>query len=216
MGAVYIVDQLSTSKQRAMKVMAPSLATSKKARQRFVLEAQVGGKIESDHVVEVVTAGIDDDGGLPYLVMELLRGQDLAQKLRSEKRIGPKDTMDIMAQVAHALEAAHVQQIVHRDIKPQNIFIAKSRRQGVASTVKILDFGIAKLVAEESLEGTQAVGTPLFMAPEQTTRWGQHQLRYGHLATRTADLPHADRQTLLAGLSRRHWRVDAGSPHRAA
>jgi formylglycine-generating enzyme required for sulfatase activity/tRNA A-37 threonylcarbamoyl transferase component Bud32 len=174
MGAVYIADQISTGKQRALKVMAPELAIDPGTRDRFVLEARAASKIESDHVVEVVTAGVDEDSGAPYLVMELLRGEELAD---AAARIGPLplgDVAEVMSQVGHALEQAHLQGIVHRDLKPENIFLASSRRRDVAFTAKILDFGIAKLVEDSRQKtGTQPLGTPLFMAPEQTDRRGR-------------------------------------------
>src|SRR6185295_17756315 len=81
MGAVYIVDQLSTGRQRALKVLAPELATDPGIRERFVLEARAASRIESDHVVEIVTAGVDEETGSPFLVMELLRGEELADAL---------------------------------------------------------------------------------------------------------------------------------------
>jgi formylglycine-generating enzyme required for sulfatase activity/tRNA A-37 threonylcarbamoyl transferase component Bud32 len=173
MGSVYIAEQLSTGKQRAVKVMSPELAANDKARERFVLEARVGAKIESDHVVEVVTAGIDDDTGMPYLVMELLKGEELGDRLKREGKLPLGEVVEILKQAGHALEAAHKLGIVHRDIKPENLFLVQARREGVPFTVKILDFGIAKLVAERTHEGTQAIGTPLFMAPEQTERGGK-------------------------------------------
>ncbi len=172
MGSVYVVEQLSTGKQRALKVMSLELANNDRARERFVLEARVGANIESDHVVEVVTAGIDEETGAPYLVMELLRGEELADKIVREGRLELAQVAEILKQAGHALGQAHAQGVVHRDIKPENLFIAESRREGVPFTVKILDFGIAKLVAERTQEGTQPIGTPLFMAPEQTDRRG--------------------------------------------
>ncbi len=173
MGAVYIVDQLSTGKQRALKVMAPELASDPATRERFVLEARAGSKIDSDHVVEVVTAGVDEETGSPFLVMELLKGEELADCL---ERVGPLplgDVAEIFQQVGHALEQAHAQGIVHRDLKPENIFLAVSRRRESNFTAKILDFGIAKLVADSQKTGTQPLGSPLFMSPEQTDRKGR-------------------------------------------
>ena len=172
MGSVYIVLQRSTGKQRAMKLMSMELAGNDKARERFVLEARVGAKIESDHVVEVVTAGIDEGSGSPYLVMELLKGEELADMAHRSGPMPLPHVAEILKQAGHALGKAHQHGIVHRDIKPENLFIAESRREGVPFTVKILDFGIAKLVAERTNDGTQPVGTPLFMAPEQTDRRG--------------------------------------------
>src|SRR3954468_3661349 len=127
MGAVYIADQLSTGKQRALKVMAPELAMDAGTRERFVLEARAGSKIESDHVVEVVTAGVDEETGAPFLVMELLRGEELAD---AAARLGPLplgDVAEVLSQIGHALEMARLQGIVHRDLKLENIFLASSR-----------------------------------------------------------------------------------------
>src|SRR6185437_15769702 len=144
------------------KVMAPELATDPATRERFVLEARAASKIESDHVVEIVTAGVDDETGAPFLVMELLKGEELAD---AAARLGPLplgDVAEVLAQIGHALEQAHAQGIVHRDLKPENIFLATSRRRDVAFTAKILDFGIAKLVEDSRQKtGTQPLGTPL-------------------------------------------------------
>jgi eukaryotic-like serine/threonine-protein kinase len=174
MGAVYIAHQISTGKQRALKVMAAELAVDPATRERFVLEARAGSRIESDHVVEVVTAGVDEETGAPFLVMELLKGEELAD---AAARLGPLplgDVAEVLSQIGHALEQAHAQGIVHRDLKPENVFLATSRRRDVAFTAKILDFGIAKLVEDSRQKtGTQPLGTPLFMAPEQTDRRGR-------------------------------------------
>ncbi|MFO0618171.1 MAG: bifunctional serine/threonine-protein kinase/formylglycine-generating enzyme family protein [Polyangiaceae bacterium] len=174
MGAVYIVDQLSTGKQRALKVMAPEIAQDPAVRERFILEARAASRIESDHVVEIVTAGIDDETHNLYLVMELLRGEELEDALIRMGPIPIADVAEVMSQLGHALEQAHKQGIVHRDLKPENIFLAVSKRKDVPFTVKILDFGIAKLV-EGGMQktGTQALGSPLYMAPEQTDRRGR-------------------------------------------
>ena len=174
MGAVYIADQLSTGKQRALKVMAPELATDPAIRDRFVFEARAASSIESDHVVEIVTAGVDEETGAPFLVMELLKGEELADALA---RVGPLplgDVAQVLSEMGHALELAHLQGIVHRDLKLENVFLASSRRRDGSFTTKILDFGIAKLVEEgRQKTGTQPLGTPLFMAPEQTDRRGR-------------------------------------------
>jgi formylglycine-generating enzyme required for sulfatase activity/tRNA A-37 threonylcarbamoyl transferase component Bud32 len=174
MGAVYVADQLSTGKQRALKVMAPELAMDPSIRERFVLEARAAAQIESDHVVEVVTAGVDEETGAPFLVMELLKGEELAD---AALRVGPLplgDVADVLAHIGHALEQAHAHGIVHRDLKPENVFIASSRRRDGSFTAKVLDFGIAKLVADSRQKtGTQPLGSPLFMSPEQTDRKGR-------------------------------------------
>jgi serine/threonine protein kinase len=174
MGAVYIAEQLSTGRQRALKLMVPELVDNPEIRDRFVREAKIAANIESDHVVETVTAGLDEETGAPYLVMELLRGEELADAVA---RIGPitvADVVELYSQIGHALEQAHAQGLVHRDLKPENIFLAASKRREVPYTAKILDFGIAKLVADGMQKtGTQPLGSPLYMAPEQTDRKGR-------------------------------------------
>jgi serine/threonine-protein kinase len=170
MGAVYVARQISTGKRRALKIMQPDLVADAKARERFTLEARIASRIESEHVVEVVAAGIDDRTGTPWLAMELLEGQDLASLVRTRGRLPPAEVLDVFRQLGHALAAAHRQGIVHRDIKPENVFIARSKRVDAPQLVKVLDFGIAKLTQERQLGGshrTAAVGTPLWMAPEQ-------------------------------------------------
>src|ERR1700722_11023827 len=175
MGAVYIVEQLSTGKQRALKVMARELATDPSIRERFVLEARAASRIESDHVVEIVTAGVDEESGAPFLVMELLRGEELGDAVTRLGHLLLGDVAAILAKIGHALERAHANGIVHRDLKLENIFLATSKRRDANFTAKILDFGIAKLVADSRQQdaGTQPLGTPLFMPPEQTDRRGR-------------------------------------------
>ena len=114
MGAVYVADQLSTGKQRALKVMAAYLASDPATRDRFVLEARAASAIESDHVVEIVTAGVDDESGSPYLVMELLRGEDLSEAVQRMGKLSLGDVDEILSQVGHALAQAHANGIVHR------------------------------------------------------------------------------------------------------
>jgi formylglycine-generating enzyme required for sulfatase activity/tRNA A-37 threonylcarbamoyl transferase component Bud32 len=172
MGSVYHVEQLSTGAERALKVMRADLVGDEPTRQRFLLEARIGARIESDHVVDVVTAGIDPDLGVPYLVMELLKGEDLAERVERLGRLPIADVSEILAQLGHALGRAHALGIVHRDLKPENVFVAGARRRDTPFTVKILDFGIAKLVGERQNRATQSLGTPLYMAPEQAEAAG--------------------------------------------
>jgi serine/threonine protein kinase len=168
MGAVYVVEQVSTGKQRALKLMLPQLVADAALRRRFEQEARVGALIESEHVVEVVGAGVDAATSTPWLAMELLVGDDLSELVTRQGALHAKDVLVIFEQLCHAVGAAHRVGIVHRDLKPENIFIARSRRAGAEITVKVLDFGIAKLVAEAKTSGTAAVGSPMWMAPEQT------------------------------------------------
>src|SRR5262249_6721970 len=133
-------------------------------------EARVTARIESEHVVQVVAAGVDAATGMPWLAMELLEGEDLAAYLARRGPVPVPELLAIMAQLGHALEAAHRLGVVHRDLKPENILIARSQQQGVPFKLKIRDFGIAKTVAEAqaTASATATVGTPRYMAPEQT------------------------------------------------
>jgi hypothetical protein len=168
MGAVYVALQLSTGRQRALKLMLPQLVADPKLRARFEQEARIGSRIESEHVVEVVAAGLDRATGTPFIAMELLRGQDLGALVKRAGALEASFAVETVAQLCHAVGAAHAAGIVHRDLKPENVFIAETRRRGTSHMVKVLDFGIAKLVAEASTAHTAALGTPMWMAPEQT------------------------------------------------
>ncbi|MEI9948361.1 MAG: thioredoxin domain-containing protein [Pseudomonadota bacterium] len=170
MGTVYVVEQISTGKQRALKLMLPQLVADPTLRKRFEQEARVGALIESEHVVEVVGAGIDTATNMPWLAMELLSGEDLSQFIAARGALNARDTLSIFEQLCHAVGAAHRAGIVHRDLKPENIFLARARRVGGEFVVKVLDFGIAKIAAEAKTARTAAIGSPMWMAPEQTDR----------------------------------------------
>jgi len=172
MGAVYVAEQLSTSLPRALKLMHPHLLKAPGLLQRFEREAKVGARIESEHVVQVIDAGVDEERGYPWLAMELLKGRDLSQRITGGGALSPTETRQVMEQVFHAVSAAHRAGIVHRDLKPENIFLAELNRVGVAFTVKVLDFGIAKILADVKSSSTDAVGSPIWMAPEQSTANG--------------------------------------------
>ena len=170
MGAVYVAEQLTTGRQRALKLMHPGLVSSRELRDKFTLEAWVGARIASEHVVEVVGAGVDPTSGAPWLAMELLNGEDLATAIKRRGAFEVNETAAILAQICHALGAAHQAGIVHRDLKPENVFLAESRRAQESYTVKVLDFGIAKVLEAARGSNTGAIGSPLWMAPEQTER----------------------------------------------
>ena len=168
MGTVYEVEQLSTRKRRALKLLRAPLSSPDKAAQRFEREATVGASIESEHAVQVIAAGVE--GGVqPWLAMELLVGGDLGAVVQHQGRLTPAQLLELFRQLCHGLGAAHRAGIVHRDLKPANIFVARPKRAGMPFMVKILDFGIAKIV-EGSRSGatqTETVGSPMWMAPEQ-------------------------------------------------
>jgi len=174
MGTLYRVTQLSTGADRVLKVMHARLLRDPRGRERFLQEARASARIDSDHVVQVLAAGFDDEG-VPWIVMEHLRGEDLSHTLKRRGALPPAEVLEVFRQLGHALSAAHRAGLVHRDLKPDNVFLCVARREGVPFMVKLLDFGIAKALDESSEQGapmrqTSAVGTPLWMAPEQAQR----------------------------------------------
>jgi serine/threonine-protein kinase len=171
MGTVYKAEQISTGSRRAIKTLLSDLEHDALTRERFRLEARVSAIIDSDHVVEVIAAGVDERSGLAYLVMELLVGETLEERLEREGILNLDTTLRMLRQAGHALERAHAQSIVHRDLKPSNLFLAEPRRVDGHSLVKILDFGLMAIVGRPRA-ATMPVGTPLYMSPEQCDRHG--------------------------------------------
>jgi serine/threonine protein kinase len=167
MGAVYVAEQLSTKKKRALKVMLPGRAGDGDLRRRFEQEAKVAALIESEHVVDVIAAGVDAQTDIPWLAMELLKGEDLESYATRRGPLPAEEVRDIFRQMCHALAAAHDIPIVHRDLKPANVFLAQPKLAEAKPIVKVLDFGIAKLAAAQNTTGA-SMGTPMWMAPEQT------------------------------------------------
>jgi serine/threonine protein kinase len=167
MGSVYEVTDLNTERRCALKVMLPELANAPRLRERFALEARIPGRAESDHIVQVMDAGLDATTNHLFLVMELLRGEDLAQKLERQKRLAPAEALVCLRQLASALEKTHALGIIHRDLKPQNLFVGM--REDGTLHLKVLDFGISKVLQETSVGSnrTDVMGSPQYMAPEQ-------------------------------------------------
>lgn len=165
MGAVWRGTHLTLGTPVAVKFMGDS---SPEALARFQREAQVAAQIRSSNVVAIHDFGIEND--LPYIVMELLDGEDLGVRLKRIQRLTLAETVQILLPVARGLERAHQAKLVHRDLKPENIFLV---REGDEDVPKILDFGIAKtLVADPdgfdvTSEGA-VLGTPYYMSPEQS------------------------------------------------
>jgi serine/threonine-protein kinase len=165
MGAVYEVVHLETRRRRALKVLLPTFLSSPNHRDRFAREATVAADVDSEHLVEVVDAGVA--AGVPFLAMELLQGEDLGRLVKRRGKLPAHEVVELLAQAASALDKLHAAGIVHRDLKPGNVFVCT--REDGSPRVKILDLGIAKLVVESADAGTasQALGTPLYMSPEQ-------------------------------------------------
>ena len=172
MGCVYDAEHLGLSRQVAIKVLSPSQAKKRVAVKRFQQEARAAGAIGHPNICEVYDLGQLDDAS-PYLVMERLTGQTLAERIQKEGGLPFPDIIEIMSQVLSGLVAAHDKGIIHRDIKPENIFLA--RRVGAAPIIKLLDFGVSKMLpefqtSEDALDLTRTgmvMGTPYYMSPEQ-------------------------------------------------
>jgi serine/threonine-protein kinase len=150
----------------AVKFMSSSFVENQSLVQRFRTEAMAAAQIKSPHVAQVFDHGIMSDG-TPYIVMELLEGEDVKRRIRREGPLPLRDVAQIIAQACKALGRAHQLGIVHRDIKPDNIFLCNMDGE---TFVKLLDFGIAKLGPDSALGATTTgsmMGTPLYMSPEQ-------------------------------------------------
>jgi serine/threonine-protein kinase len=164
MGAVYEATHLEIGKRVAIKVLSPAIAAIPGAQSRFLREAQLTSKVRHPHIVDVTDMG--NEAGRAYIVMEFLDGEDLAQHLERTGALSPQEIADIMLPVCSAVAEAHRAGITHRDLKPQNIFLA-TRPYGVEP--KVLDFGISKGPDTQAaaLTGTGIIGTPFYFAPEQ-------------------------------------------------
>jgi hypothetical protein len=175
MGAVYRARDMRLDRLVAVKVVRPELLEDHDARRRFRREAQIVARLQHPGIVSIFDFGTLAGGGA-YLVMELVRGEDLRRVLHREGRLEPARAVKILTAVCAAIEAAHQEGVLHRDLKPENILLP-----GGEIEAKVLDFGVAKLVADQNrADGaeqgeTQAaltmagtiVGTPAYMAPEQ-------------------------------------------------
>jgi serine/threonine-protein kinase len=166
MGSVYRATRLLIGDEVAMKILHTERVSDPHAAERFRREAQAAARLKHPNVVSIYDVGITSDG-LQYLVMELLEGQSLRQIIRQEGPLPASVAVEITTQICAALDEAHRQHIVHRDIKPDNIII-HSTLTGLR--VKVLDFGIAKLrddVASHITQTGSVMGTPHYMSPEQ-------------------------------------------------
>jgi serine/threonine-protein kinase len=172
MGMVYAATDRLTGEACALKVLLPELVADEETRRRFAQEARIGVAIDSPHVPRVTRAGIDEATGMPWIAMELLHGQDLHAYVKQRGPLPREEAADILDQLGSALAAAHAKGLVHRDLKPQNVFL---ERGPGGLRVKLLDFGVAKIidVKRSAGTGTAAIGSPLWMAPEQTSAGGR-------------------------------------------
>ncbi len=168
MGVVYEARHAVLNKRVALKTLHGAPARDGALRERFLCEAELAARVRHPHVVDIYDAGVED--GVPFLVMELLEGEDLAQHLAREGRLLACETVDIVVPVIAGLAELHRLGIAHRDVKPENIFLAYDPHGNVI--VKLVDFGISKNfgapeVAPHERTRTKLEGTPHYMAPEQ-------------------------------------------------
>ncbi len=173
MGSVYEARHKGTGRRVAVKLIKAEVAQGPEVVQRFQREARAAGAIASEHITQVLDSGTDAATGAPFLVMELLSGEDLHVVLRRLRPMRPDLALRIVAQALAGLERAHAAKVVHRDIKPPNLFLA--RRDDGSHVVKLCDFGIAK-VGPDALSSSQnaslthtsaLLGSPNYMSPEQ-------------------------------------------------
>ena len=174
MGCVWVAEQLHLDRQVAIKVIGNRVLSEPSARERFEIEARATAKVESPHVVQVLDFDYTDEGQ-PFLVLELLVGETLEQRISREGPLSLAEARELLKQTTHALADAHAADIFHRDIKAENLFLVARDEL----FVKLLDFGIALSRERASMPGpggapveTSPIGTPLYMSPEQTMTIG--------------------------------------------
>lgn len=171
MGSVWSATHLGLGNQIAIKLVSREFVRSPEALRRFDAEAKAAARLQSRHVVQVYDNGTLSDG-TPYIAMELLSGESLQQRIDRSGPVPIMESVEILAQCCKALGRAHAVGIIHRDIKPDNIYLSTSPDED-NYVVKVLDFGVAKITtmggtADQSATRTGAVlGTPLYMSPEQ-------------------------------------------------
>jgi serine/threonine-protein kinase len=167
MGQVFEAQHVNINKRFAVKLLRPEIVSNAEAVQRFRQEAWSASSIGHENIIEIEDFATLPSGAV-YLAMEFLVGESLAERMREETALGFAEALDIVLQVASGLGAAHDKGIVHRDMKPENIFLAQKHGRAI---VKILDFGIAKVSGADgnkSLTRTGTIfGTPHYMSPEQ-------------------------------------------------
>jgi eukaryotic-like serine/threonine-protein kinase len=167
-GALYVAEQLSTSGHRALKILRREYVSDQTLFKRFEREAQMAARIPSEHVAQIIASGVDAKLQVPWIAMELLEGQTLGDHVDESGPLAKSTVRQILEQLCHAIAAAHALGIVHRDLKPANVFLSAARRVGAEKMVKVLDFGVARIMAENLTSSGSPLGTPSWMAPEQT------------------------------------------------
>jgi serine/threonine protein kinase len=165
-GTVYEAENLVVGKKVAIKLMNPGAFAEKDSHARFVTEARAAARIAHANVVDIHDLGVGKNG-IPYMVMELLRGETLESIIDARGPLAPAFACELFLQILAGLSAAHAQGIVHCDLKPANVLVTHPRPD--RPLVKVLDFGVARGVEAASQVDQIVMGTPMYMAPEQVT-----------------------------------------------
>ncbi len=168
MGTVFRATHIGLDKTMAVKVLSPRAVATPDSLARFEREAKVAGKVSHPAMTAVIDFGVEQ--GTPYIVMEYVNGEELAELIERSGPMSPRRAVAVMRQIVSLLRAAHALGIVHRDLKPANIKIIQETPEDSHVFVKVLDFGVAKIVGDISGQLTSEgmlVGTPAYMAPEQ-------------------------------------------------
>ncbi|MBW2459555.1 MAG: serine/threonine protein kinase [Deltaproteobacteria bacterium] len=166
MGSIWVAADMRLHTQVAVKFLSPALAADKNTRARFEREGRLARQIESPHLVHTYSQGVLPSG-TPFIVMEWLEGESLNERLGRDGQLRPQDALSVVTQVCRALQKAHEVGVIHRDVKPDNVFVLRSDRDIL---VKLLDFGVAKRLDDGSgvvTDVRETLGTPMYMSPEQ-------------------------------------------------
>jgi serine/threonine protein kinase len=172
MGMVYLARHTYMGRRAAVKILRPELLHDKSLVDRFMEEARATNAIKHPNIIDIIDVGMIPETQTPFLMMELLEGESLAKRLHGNRQIPAEEAIEIACQTASALAAAHACQIIHRDLKPDNLFLVPDRMLPCQTRVKVLDFGIAKLMGDLRARSAQTksgilMGTPFYMSPEQ-------------------------------------------------
>ncbi len=166
MGSVWLADHLALKTQVAVKFILAGRENDSEARERFSREAEAAAQVKSPHVAQIFDHGVADDG-VPFIVMELLEGEDVSRYVQAHGRPGLREIASIITQTCRALSRAHAKGLIHRDVKPANIYMCDVGTP--ERFVKLLDFGVAKVLGDNNSQTKSGAvtGTPVYMAPEQ-------------------------------------------------
>lgn len=166
MGLVMLAEDTKLQRKVALKFLHPELANNVEARQRFLGEARAVAAVRHEHVVTIHDIG--GEAALPFLAMEFLEGESLEQLLRKEETVPVRHALRIGREIAEGLASAHERGLIHRDVKPANVWLERNNKDESSFRVKLLDFGLARpFDADGFTERGCVIGTPAFMSPEQ-------------------------------------------------